>query len=60
MTGAAFEQAWAYGRSLNSPGVVRHALEEQQAEPVPDAPARSGWSAPAASPGNIRPCQGVI
>jgi predicted ATPase len=60
MTGAAFEHASAYGRSLSSPGAVRHALEEQQAEPAPDAPAGSGWPAPAASPGNIRPCQSVI
>ena len=42
MTGAAFEHASAYGRSLSGPGAVRHALEEQQAEPAPDAPAGSG------------------
>ena len=41
MTGAAFEQAWTYGRSLDSTSAVRSALEETTRRPVPPALAAS-------------------
>ena len=43
MTGAAFEQAWAHGRSLTSASTsaVRYALEETTRRPVPPALAAS-------------------